>query len=142
MSPTQNPARSPYSETPIEDLKAQARAAKDLAEKYGLILTQDGHDTGTVKFAHQQLGILGPDVLLSHSTGLTEEEVRICAETDTRIAHNPSSGNSYPSRCPVPQLLDAGVTVALGSDAAATGHELRYVPPHVRLHAPAPRRVP
>ena len=119
MSPTQNPARSPYSETLMEDLRAQARAAKDLAEKYGLILTQDGHDTGTVKFAHQQLGILGPDVLLSHSTGLTEEEVRICAETDTRIAHNPSSGNSYPSRCPVPQLLDAGVTVALGSDAAA-----------------------
>ena len=125
MSATQNPARSPYRETPLEELRAEARAVKDLAiEKYGLILTQDGHDTGTVKFAHEQLGILGPDVLLSHSTGLTEEEVRICAETDTRIAHNPSSGNSYPSRCPVPQLLDAGVTVALGSDAA--GPDMNY----------------
>ncbi|MCZ6891924.1 MAG: amidohydrolase family protein [Chloroflexi bacterium] len=124
MSPTINPARSPYKGMPLDELKAKAKAASDLARKYGVIHTQDGHDTGTVKFAHEQLGILGPDVLLSHSTGLTDEEIRICAETDTKIAHNPSSGNSYPSRCPVPKLLDAGVTVALGSDGA--GPDMNY----------------
>ena len=119
MSPTQNRTRSPYKDMSLGDLKAQARAIKDMSEKYGVLLTQDGHTTGTVKFAHEQLNILGPNVLLSHCTGLTDEEIRICAETDTKIAHNPSSPNSYPSRCPVPQLLDAGVTVALGSDAAS-----------------------
>tara|TARA_Y100000590_G_scaffold273556_1_gene307158 strand:+ start:7790 stop:9232 length:1443 start_codon:yes stop_codon:yes gene_type:complete len=124
MSPTINPSRDPYKEMSVRDIKDQAKRARDLAYKYDLIFTQDGHDTGTVEFAHRELGILGPKSLLSHSTGLTEEEINICSETDTKIAHNPSSGNSYPSRCPVPELLDSGVTVALGSDGS--GPDMNY----------------
>ncbi len=72
-----------------------------------------------MKFAHERLNTLGPDALLSHSTGLTEEEIAICAETGTRIVHNPSSAASYTVHCPVPDLLDAGVTVILGTDGTA-----------------------
>ena len=118
-SSTMNMSRPPYAGLPMNELKAEARAVRDLVDKLGVLLTQDGHTTGTIAFAHKELGILGPNVILSHSVGLTDEEIAICAETDTKIAHNPSSPNSYPARCPVPQLLDAGVTVALGSDAAS-----------------------
>ena len=48
--------------------------------------------------------------------GLTAEEIRICRETDTRIVHNPSAITSMRGRCPATELIDAGVTVMLGSD--------------------------
>ena len=50
---------------------------------------------------------------------LAEEEIRICRDTETKAVHNPSSNFSIMGRCPIPELLDAGVTVMLGSDGAA-----------------------
>ena len=101
------------------ELKSQADAVRSLTRKHGVMFAQDGHSRGTVKFAHEQLGILGPDALLSHSTGLTDEEIAICRETDTKIVHNPSAVAAIMARCPVPELIDAGVTVILGSDGNA-----------------------
>jgi cytosine/adenosine deaminase-related metal-dependent hydrolase len=37
---------------------------------------------------------------------------------DIGIAHNPSAVASILRRCPVPELIDAGVKIAMGSDAA------------------------
>ena len=118
MLPTPHPERKSIFGAELDDLKYQSNAAYDLANKHGLMFTMDGHTRGTIKFCYEELGLLGLSVLCSHSTELTEEEVKICAETDTRIAHNPSAVASIMGRCPVPELLDAGVKVALGSDAA------------------------
>ncbi|MGL4241826.1 MAG: amidohydrolase family protein [Beijerinckiaceae bacterium] len=98
--------------------RAQAREVSALARERGLVFTQDGHSKGSVEYAHE-MGILGPEALLSHSTDLTDKEIRICAETDTKIAHNPSAIASVLGRCPAPELIAAGVTVGLGSDATA-----------------------
>ncbi|MFW6103171.1 MAG: amidohydrolase family protein [Chloroflexota bacterium] len=119
MLPTHHPERKQLSRTQREDLLARTRATRKLAEDYGLLFTQDGHTRGTVKFAHEELGILGPDTLLSHATDLLPEEIDICRKTDTRVVHNPSAIASMVGRCPVPELLDAGVTVMLGSDGTA-----------------------
>jgi len=103
------------------DLKAareQARKVRALSRERGLLFTQDGHSTGSVRIAHE-LGLLGPDALLSHATGLTDEEIALCAETDTRIVTNPSAVAAIMARCPVTELLEAGVTVCIGSDATA-----------------------
>lgn len=102
----------------LEEAKAQAREMRALSRDRGLLFTQDGHTTGSVAFAHG-LGLLGPDALLSHATGLTEKEIAICAETDTRIVHNPSAVAAILARCPVTELMEAGVTVCIGSDATA-----------------------
>ena len=83
------------------------------------MFTMDGHHTGTIKFAHEQLDLLGPDAFFSHNIDITAEEIALCAETDTRIAHNPSAVFSIMGRCPVPELLDAGVTVMISSDGTA-----------------------
>lgn len=104
---------------PLEELKAQAQAIRGLRQKYGILFTQDGHTGGTIKFAHDQLNLLGPDAFMSHSIDLTAEEIELCRLTDTRIVHNPSAIMSIKGRCPVPELLDAGVTVMLGSDGTA-----------------------
>lgn len=88
-----------------------------LSRDYGVLFTQDGHFGGTIMLA-EELGILGPNSLLGQATNLSEEEIRLCAETETRIVHNPSSGWSNWQRCPVPEFIDAGVVVAMGSDAS------------------------
>ncbi|CAN7546091.1 amidohydrolase family protein [Rhizobium sp. LjRoot254] len=100
------------------DAIAHSRKVKQIAEERGLIFTQDGHTKGSVRIA-RDIGILGPRTLLSHATGLTDEEISICAETGTTVVHNPSAVASILARCPVTELLDAGVTVAIGSDATA-----------------------
>ncbi|NLE77834.1 MAG: amidohydrolase family protein [Chloroflexi bacterium] len=117
--PTHHPERQPLQGEALADLRQRAQTMRALSRRHGLRFTQDGHRRGSVRFAHQELDLLGPDVLLSHATDLTEEEVAICAETGTRIVHNPSAVASMTGRCPVPELLDAGVTVMLGSDATA-----------------------
>ena len=119
MFPTHHPETAPLTPTGEQALVAQARAARALSKKYGLLFTQDGHSKGSVKYAHEVMGILGPDALLSHATELTAEEIAICRATDTRIVHNPSAIASMLGRCPVTELIDAGVTVMLGSDGVA-----------------------
>jgi 5-methylthioadenosine/S-adenosylhomocysteine deaminase len=115
---------------------AQAQQVSALARANGLVFTQDGHTTGSVAFA-QKMGVLGPEALLSHSTGLTADEIRICADTGTKIAHNPSAIASVLARCPAIELMDAGVTVALGSDATApdrSGDMFRHMQQAMHYH--------
>ncbi len=119
MFPTHHPENGQLSATEQEDLIRRTRAARDLSRQYGVLFTQDGHTRGTVKFAHEVLDILGPDALFSHSTELTDEEIALCAETNTRIVHNPSAIASINGRCPATELMAAGVTVMLGSDGVA-----------------------
>ena len=117
------PVFAPMHEADHEGLRAefvlQARDYADLAKRYGLTLTQDGHRDGTLALAHRELGLLGPTAFMSHCIDLTDEDIAVTRETDTRIVHNPSAIMSIRGRCPVPELIDAGVTVALGSDGAA-----------------------
>lgn len=66
------------------------------------------------------LGVLGPDVVAAHCVWLSEEEKRIYADTGTHISHNPLSnaklGNGL---APVPELMELGVNVGLGTDDSA-----------------------
>jgi 5-methylthioadenosine/S-adenosylhomocysteine deaminase len=120
----------------LASARAQAQEVSALARSHGLVFTQDGHSRGSVKYA-KAMGILGSEALLSHSTDLTEEEIRICADTDTKIAHNPSAIASVLGRCPAPELIAAGVTVALGSDATApdrSGDMFRHMQQCMHYH--------
>ncbi|MCR4268797.1 amidohydrolase family protein [Nitratireductor sp. ZSWI3] len=89
-----------------------------LREETGVIFTQDGHRDGSIALA-RDLGVLGPFALLGHSVDLTSADLAALGETGAAIVHNPSAIMSIYGRCPVPELLEAGVTVCLGSDAAA-----------------------
>ncbi len=120
----------------LEEAKRQARLTAALAREAGLVFTQDGHTKGSVAYANE-LGILGPNALLSHSTDLTQDEIRIVADTGTSIAHNPSAIASILGRCPVPELLEAGANVCLGSDATApdrSGDMFRHMQQCMHYH--------
>jgi 5-methylthioadenosine/S-adenosylhomocysteine deaminase len=116
--PVHHPSRDLPDDVSAELIGDQSRAARDLGRRLGVGFTQDGHREGSIEAAHGW-DLLGPDTYLSHCVDITEREIAICAETDTRIVHNPSAVASIKGRCPVPELLDAGVTVAIGSDGAA-----------------------
>ncbi|MEO8625588.1 MAG: guanine deaminase [Candidatus Limnocylindrales bacterium] len=69
-------------------------------------------------------GGLGPRAILAHAIHLSPREVKRLAETDSRIAHCPSSNLFLASGAmPLAQYLEAGIVVGLGSDVAA-GPEL------------------
>lgn len=120
----------------LDEARAQAQRVSAEARAHGLVFTQDGHRKGSVAYAHE-LGILGPEALLSHSTGLTAEEIAICAQTGTKIAHNPSAIASVFDRCPATELMEAGVCVAIGSDATApdrSGDMFRHMQQLMHYH--------
>jgi cytosine/adenosine deaminase-related metal-dependent hydrolase len=91
----------------------------DLAAETGALLVQDGHRDGTIALARERLGLTGPNWLLAHCVDLTAEDTAVLRETGAKVAHNPSSLMSVFGRCPAPELMREGVTVALGSDAPA-----------------------
>lgn len=120
-----------------DEMMRQGIEASRIAREHGVIFTQDGHKQGTVQFAKDHLGILGPEALLSHSTDFTDEEIAICADLDVKIAHNPSAVASIWGRCRAIEMMDAGITVAIGSDATApdrSGDMLRHVQQCMHYH--------
>ncbi len=114
----------------------QGQAVRALSRERGVVFTQDGHWRGSIRRA-QALGLLGPDALLSHCIDLHADEITLCAQTDTRIAHNPSAIASVLGRCPATELIDAGVVVAIGSDATApdrSGDMFRHMQQAMHYH--------
>ncbi|MCP3975682.1 MAG: amidohydrolase family protein [bacterium] len=104
--------------SPDPELVAGAAEVRQLAETAELLIVQDGHRADTVE-ASSRLGLLGPRSLLSHSIDLSDDHIELFATSGASVAHNPSAIFSQLGRCPVPELIAAGVTVGLGSDATA-----------------------
>lgn len=76
----------------------------------------------------ERIGMLGPDVVLSHCTAFDGDDIAIVRGTGTTVVHCPSAPAKVGSwLTPVPELLDAGVNVALGTDAAAANNKLDMI---------------
>jgi 5-methylthioadenosine/S-adenosylhomocysteine deaminase len=62
---------------------------------------------------------------VAHGVHLDETEIDLLAETGTAVVHCPASNMKLASgMAPVQRLLDAGVTVGLGTDGAASNNDL------------------
>ncbi len=104
-----------------------------------------------VAFFHT-VGLSGPHVTLAHCVWLSQEEQDILRETRTVVCHCPGSNLKLASGiAKVPELLEAGVAVALGADGAPCNntldifHEMRLASvmhnPRVGPRAMTPLRV-
>ncbi len=70
-------------------------------------------------------GLLGPDVVLAHCVWLTSEEQKLLRTTKTRVAHCPSTNLKLASGVAhVPELIEQGIAVALGSDGAPCNNRM------------------
>lgn len=71
------------------------------------------------------LGLLGPDVLGAHCIWLSDDDVHLLAETGTSVAHNPECNMKIADGiAPIAKMLDAGVTVSLGTDSCAVNDNM------------------
>lgn len=75
--------------------------------------------------ALHERGLTGHDVVLAHCVWLTSEEQKLLRTTGTKVAHCPSTNLKLASGVAhVPELLEQGVTVALGADGAPCNNRM------------------
>ncbi len=66
---------------------------------------------------YDRLGVAGPEMLASQCVQVDETEIALMAERGIRVTHMPLSNCEVGGGiAPVPQMIEAGVTVGLGSD--------------------------
>jgi 5-methylthioadenosine/S-adenosylhomocysteine deaminase len=129
------PAPAPHSPYTVDE--ATLRAIRDLADRHHvpilIHLAETEDEVSIVRGAHKltptawldSIGFLGPRVVAAHGVWLTDADIEIVKRTGTRISHNPESNMKLASGvAPVPKYLAAGVTVALGTDGAASNNDL------------------
>jgi 5-methylthioadenosine/S-adenosylhomocysteine deaminase len=72
-----------------------------------------------------KLDLVNPNLLAVHFTETTPDEIRLLADNNASVVHCPESNLKLGSGfCPVVDLIDAGVNVALGTDGAASNNDL------------------
>ena len=63
------------------------------------------------------VGLLGPDVVLAHCVNLDEHEIDLVSKTGTGVAHNPMSNMlNAVGVAPILKMLKRNITVGLGND--------------------------
>jgi 5-methylthioadenosine/S-adenosylhomocysteine deaminase len=96
--------------------RLQMKRVRELALKYHTRIHSDAFG-GMVRMVYKEdYALLGPDVHLQHCMGITFDEVCILAETDTHVSSAPFAEQGL-ARCPVPEMLELGVKVAISTDA-------------------------
>jgi len=73
----------------------------------------------------EKLGVFTRPTLVAHGVHLTDEEIDVLCRYDVRISHNPGSNLKLASGVArVPDLLNAGLLVSLGTDSSASNNNL------------------
>lgn len=123
---------APYTSTP-EFLREVVASAKNLGAAIHVHLAETVAETeqimegyGKRPFAYlADTGMLDLQVIAAHCVWLNNEEIREIAKYRWGIAHNPISNLKLGSGiAPVPEMLNAGIPVGLGTDGAASNNRL------------------
>jgi 5-methylthioadenosine/S-adenosylhomocysteine deaminase len=114
--------------------------ARELAERLGVGTTYHISSTAEeVRSAERrfgrtpitriaQLGGLGPNLVLAHATAVTDEEIELIAARGTKVAFCPGTALKLAKGATrigrYPEMLDAGVTVGVGTDGVSASGNL------------------
>jgi 5-methylthioadenosine/S-adenosylhomocysteine deaminase len=111
-------------------------AAKRIADDHGTAMTihhsgSPARSGSTSTQTLAELGVLGPNVVLSHGMNLTAGDISLIAESGAAVAVCPSTvlknGANTREGGRLPELLDAGVPVSLATDSANSSNFLDMV---------------
>lgn len=73
----------------------------------------------------ESLGVFEAPILAAHCVHVTDRDIQILAEHEARVVHNPTSNLKLGSGfAPIKKFLDAGSTVAIGTDGASSNNNL------------------
>jgi cytosine/adenosine deaminase-related metal-dependent hydrolase len=97
--------------------KLQAKEMRRIANEYGARIHSDLFG-GMLELLSEDLSyaLIGPDVHLQHCSQISEDEVKILADSGTSAAICPWSN------APVHTMLDAGVNIAITTDGSKTDY--------------------
>jgi len=99
----------------------QIHAAETRVEKN--LIDGNGEKTVVQYLAH--LGVLDSMTLLVHAVWVDADDIKIIAEKEARISHNPESNMKLASGiAPVHACLKAGIVIGLGTDGCASNNDL------------------
>jgi len=123
---------APYtvSDDKLENIR-QLAAELDMA--IHMHVHETSHEVNEALHRHQErplarlarLQLLGPRFQAVHMTQINDEDLALLIKHDCRIIHCPESNLKLASGfCPVQKLWDAGITVAIGTDGAASNNDL------------------
>ncbi len=75
-----------------------------------------------------KLGLVSPALNAVHMAQLDSEEIQLVAESGAHVIHCPESNLKFANgHCPVHELMQAGINVALGTDGAASNNDLDLI---------------
>ncbi|PSQ21831.1 S-adenosylhomocysteine deaminase [Halobacteriales archaeon QS_9_67_15] len=84
----------------------------------------DEHGVRPLEYA-DDLGLLTEDSFIAHGVHVDQTEIDLLAERATGVVHCPASNMKLASgMAPVQRMRDAGVTVGIGTDGAASNNDL------------------
>lgn len=74
-----------------------------------------------------RLGVLDRNLLAVHTVWLTNEEVDMFVDHDVKVSHNPASAMRVLGFAKIPQMLDKGVCVSIGTDGASSSNRMDMI---------------
>ncbi len=73
----------------------------------------------------EDLGIPGPHLIVDHAVHLDSSEIAKMADYGIKVIHNPESNMKLSSGvAPVPQMIQQGLTVGMGTDGSASNNNM------------------
>lgn len=121
----------------VKEIERQGHLVREAGRKRGAWFHQDGHRQGSIEMADRMFGLIGADSWHSHCTDLTDADIDTLVRKGASVVHNPSAIAAVRGYCPAPKLMEAGVTVMIGSDATApdrSGDMFRHMFQCIRYH--------
>ena len=81
-----------------------------------------------VRYLHK-LGVLSPRLILAHVVWLDEEEIKMLADHDVKVVHNPNSNLKLASgyQFKYIEMKQAGITIGIGTDGCASSNNLDLI---------------
>ena len=73
------------------------------------------------------LGILDKNFLAVHTVWLTDEEIQMFADHQVKVSHNPASAMRVLGFAKVPEMINAGVCVSIGTDGAPSNNRMTMI---------------
>ncbi len=74
-----------------------------------------------------KLGVLDANFLAVHCVWMTDEEILLFADHDVKVSHNPAAAMRVLGFAKIPEMIDAGVCVSIGTDGAPSNNRMTII---------------
>ena len=73
------------------------------------------------------LGVLGKNFLAAHCVWMTNKEIEIFQKNNVKVTHNPAAAMKVLGFAEIPQMLEKGICVSIGTDGAPCNNRMSLI---------------